>query len=115
MSQQDLFRKGPSGAELRDHALKTFEAREKPWLERARARMVDHASVQSALAGYDFEVCSDDVWKFCPPPADAHPSVMGTVFKSSLFVMTGWKASTRPSAHARVIRTYRLRGEDDGR
>ena len=59
------------------------------------------------------EVCSDDVWRYCPPPADAHPSCMGAVFKSGLFVMTGWKASTRPSAHARVIRTYRLRGDND--
>jgi hypothetical protein len=54
-------------------------------------------------------VCSDDVWLLCPPPADVHPSVMGPVFRGGLFVQTGWKASMRPSAHARVIRTYRLK------
>ena len=107
--QADLFRKGPTGAELRDQALRKFEYHEQPWLGRARAAMVELGS----LCQTDFS--SDDVWKFCPPPADAHPSVMGTVFKCSLFIQTGWKASTRPSAHARTIRTYRLKGEDDGR
>ena len=107
--QQDLFWKGRTGAELRDHALTKFETREKPWIERARNFMVEMLQMYP-----DGTVCSDDVWRFCPPPTSAHPSVMGTVFKSGLFIQTGWKASTRPSAHARVIRTYRLRRQDDG-
>jgi hypothetical protein len=110
MSQRDLFwNDRPDGATRRDRALKKFLDAEAPWIERARAAMV-----QMGLDGWQ-EFSSDDVWRFCPPPADCHPSVMGTIFKSSLFIMTGWKASTRPSAHARVIRTYRLRGDEDGR
>jgi hypothetical protein len=101
--QPDLFRKGPSGPELRDRALAKFETRESRWLQRARHWMVD------LLRDGQHEVSSDDVWRYCPPPADCHPSVMGPVFKGGLFVQTGWKASTRPSAHARTIRTYRLR------
>ena len=105
--QSDLFRKGPTGAELRDQALRKLEYHEQPWLGRARAAMVE------LLSDGMRNVSSDDVWAYCPPPADAHPSVMGTVFKGGLFIMTGWRASTRPSAHARVIRTYRLRGDND--
>lgn len=107
--QQDLFWKGRTGAELRDQALQKFEVREAPWITRARITMAE------LLRDGQLFVCSDDVWRYCPPPADAHPSVMGTVFKARAFVQTGWIASTRPSAHARVIRTYVLRGEDDGR
>lgn len=107
--QQDLFWKGRSGAELRDLALKKFEATETSWLDRARMAMV------ALLRDGQLFVCSDDVWRYCPPPKDAHPSVMGTVFKPGYFVQTGWIASTRPSAHARVIRTYVLRGDDHGR
>jgi hypothetical protein len=106
--QQDLFWKGRTGAELRDAALKKFLDTEAPWIERARA-----ALLQLPRYGQE-EFSSDDVWRVCPPPAAAHPSVMGSVFKSGLFIQTGWKASTRPSAHARVIRTYRLRRQDDG-
>ena len=54
-------------------------------------------------------VCSDDVWLLCPPPADVHPSVMGPIFRGGLFVRVGYRASSRPSAHARVISTYRLK------
>ena len=107
--QTDLFRKGPSGTELRDHALRKYELQETVWLSRARLAMCN------LLADGQHEVSSDDVWRYCPPPADAHPSCMGAIFKQSYFVTTGWRASTRPSAHARVIRTYRLKGEDDGR
>jgi hypothetical protein len=107
--QPDLFRKGPTGEQLRDLALERFEVREAPWITRARITMVE------LLRDGQLFVCSDDVWRYCPPPADAHPSVMGTVFRQRAFVQSGWIASTRPSAHARVIRTYRLRGEDDGR
>lgn len=108
MSQQDLFRKGPSGEELKRQALQKFELHETVWLSRARLVMCN------MLAESDCEVSSDDVWRRCPPPADAHPSCMGAIFKQPYFVTTGWKASTRPSAHARVIRTYRLRRQDDG-
>ena len=108
--QQDLFWKGRSGAELRDHALKKFEEREQSWLQRARARMVE-----LLIDSPGYTVSSDNVWALCPPPVDAHPSCMGTIFKDRRFEAVGWVASTRPSAHARVIRTYVLRGDDHGR
>jgi len=106
--QQDLFRKGPTGEQLKHYHLKRLEEREGDWLQRARIMMF-----QLAQDRPDLEVSSDHVWQFCPPPADCHPSVMGPIFRDRRFVAVGWKASTRPSAHARVIRTYRLRGDDE--
>jgi hypothetical protein len=107
--QPDLFRKGPTGEQLRDAALQRFEQNEPRWLDRARAMLV------ALLGDGQGEVSSDDVWRYCPPPADVHPSCMGAVFKDDRFCVTGWRASTRPSAHARVIRTYCLKGDFDGR
>lgn len=103
--QTDLFRKGPSGQQLKDRALKRFEELEQAWLATARVRMLE------LLQDGAVEVSADDVWRFCPPPADCHPSVMGPIFRCGLFRQAGWKASTRPSAHARTIRTYVLKEE----
>ena len=101
--QADLFRDPRSGLELKAEALGRFELRESNWIMRARQRMVELALESQR------EVCSDDVWRLCPPPVDVHPSVMGPVFRGGLFVRTGYRASTRPSAHARVISVYRLK------
>jgi hypothetical protein len=101
--QTDLFRPGQTGEAIKRRELARFEEREASWISTARARMVE------LLRDGQHEVSADDVWRYCPPPADCHPSVMGPVFRGGLFVQAGWKASTRPSAHARTIRTYRLR------
>jgi hypothetical protein len=98
-----MFRTPENGEQIKQRELARFEARESSWIERARSIMVE------LLLRSDREVSSDDVWKHCPPPADCHPSVMGPIFRSGLFVATGWRASRRPSAHARVTRTYRLK------
>lgn len=109
MKQPDLFRKAPNGEQLRDEALEGFEQRESRWLARARARMVELVWERRKLFGGLANVSSDDVWKFCPPPADCHPSVMGPVFRGGLFVKVGYRASKRPSAHARMISIYILK------
>jgi hypothetical protein len=109
MRQPDLFRKTPTGQQLKAEALDSFEHHESNWMARARARMVALFEDRRELFGKYAEVSSDDVWDLCPPPADCHPSVMGPVFRGGLFVKTGWRASKRPSAHARMISTYRLK------
>ena len=105
----DLFRKPESGEAIKQRELGRFEERESRWMARARQRMVELYHDRRRLFGELACVCSDDVWDLCPPPADVHPSVMGPVFRGGLFVQAGWRASQRPSAHARVIRTYRLK------
>ena len=109
MKQPDLFQQSKSGVELRDEALDRFSQRESHWIERARARMVELLLSNHRIGRIHHEVCSDDVWDLCPPPADCHPSVMGPIFRGGMFVAVGWRASKRPSAHARVIRTYKLK------
>lgn len=111
MRQPDLFRRPVSGKTLRDEALERFQDRERTWIKRARQRMHDLLVEHHRMGRLDHEVCSDDVWMLCPPPADCHPSVMGPVFRGGVFVKVGWRASKRPSAHARMISTYRLRSE----
>lgn len=108
MKQPDMFRSGYSGPELKDRALKRFELRESHWMARARQRMAELYHERLRFSD-DCVVSSDDVWLLCPPPADCHPSVMGPVFRGGMFVKVGWRASMRPSAHARVISTYRLK------
>ena len=108
MKQPDLFQKTPSGVELRDEALLRFAKKEGAWIDRARQRMVELYRERRRFNDLAV-VCSDDVWLLCPPPVDCHPSVMGPVFRGGLFVQAGWIASSRPSAHARVIRMYRLK------
>ena len=108
MKQPDLFRKPDSGLVLKDRALRQFELRESNWMSRARARMAELWHERRRFNDLAI-VSSDDVWLLCPPPADVHPSVMGPVFRGGMFVQAGWQASSRPSAHARVIRTYRLK------
>jgi hypothetical protein len=107
MTQHDLFWKGYTGEQLKKAALDKFELHETVWLSRARLAMCN------LLSDGQREVSSDDVWRYCPPPADAHPSCMGSIFRQPCFITVGWIASTRPSAHARVIRTYRLRGDNE--
>jgi hypothetical protein len=109
MKQPDLFRTEPTGTALRDEALGRFEERERSWIRRARQRMVELILERRRAGHIDHDICSDDVWDLCPPPADCHPSVMGPVFRGGLFVKVGWRASKRPSAHARMVSTYRLK------
>lgn len=108
MKQPDLFRQPKSGAELRDEALGRFTLEERNWFVRARKRMVE---LYHERGGFErgAEVCSDDVWALCPPPADRHPSIMGPVFHGGMWIRTGYRASKRPSAHARVISVYTLK------
>jgi hypothetical protein len=108
MKQPDLFRRGPSGAALKKAALDGFKQREPTWIDRARERMVELWRERRRFNDLAV-VTSDDVWLLCPPPADVHPSVMGPVFHGGMFVRVGYQASTRPSAHARVISMYRLK------
>ena len=90
------------GQRRRDLGLERVTERNDTWIAAARETMV-------ALARQQTTVTSDDVWKYCPPPSDAHPSVMGGIFKDDRFFRTGTRQSKRPSAHARWISEYELK------
>ena len=80
----------------------THEANQPDWLWNARA----HA--RRLLATRDW-ITVDDIREACPPPRDAHPTVMGAVFKHADFETTGeYVPSRRPQTHGRPIMKFRL-------
>lgn len=70
------------------------------WLERAR-------SIAVIIARGKGHVTSDDIWATCPPPV-GNENAMGSVFKQG-FIPVDYVQSQRPSAHARMIRRWRLK------
>ena len=56
------------------------------------------------------EVTIDDVRSLCPPPADADPRIMGSVFLIPDFERVGYRNSGRAACHGRTIGVFRLRG-----
>jgi hypothetical protein len=107
-AQIDLFRQNEQqeGRRLRDEAKARLATSNGDWLETARNRMVEVIKTKGSCS-------SDDCWKLCPPPADAHPSVMGCLFDDERFVRIGDKLSERASARSRRISTYELRNMED--
>lgn len=106
--QTDLFRHTPTAAEIgrQKHAaaMERFEGLHGAWLAKARATMEQVIRETGSCS-------SDDCWALCPPPADAHPSLMGALFKDSRFLRISAKKSQRESANGRWISVYELKGE----
>ncbi len=75
------------------------------WITRARNFAMHYAARNG-------EVTSDDVQKWCPPPPDAHPNVMGAVFRGKRLKPVGFTQTKRVSGHARTIRIYELAGDE---
>lgn len=107
-TQADLFRHGPSQAELgrqkHEAAMRRFEGAYSDWLDQARATMEE-------VIRKNGNCTSDDCWALCPPPADAHPSLMGALFRDDRFLRVSAKKSERASANGRWISVYELKGE----
>lgn len=104
--QLDMFAKATQdeGRRRRDQAKARLADNNSDWLHRARERMVQVIRDKG-------ECSSDDCWAFCPPPADAHPSVMGCLFDDRRFIRTGSVLTKRPEGRARRISVYELKDE----
>jgi hypothetical protein len=89
------------GRQRRDRGLAKVSRDYGWWLDQAR-------TVAEEIANRRGEVNSDDVHELCPLPIGAHHNLMGAVFKDARFKPIGYIASTRPSAHGRIIRIYCL-------
>jgi hypothetical protein len=72
------------------------------WVAEARERAIKFARRHG-------DVCSDDVHNIYPLPEGAHPSLMGMVFRDNRFKRVAYTPSKRPTAHARIIRLYKVR------
>lgn len=92
------------GRDIKNRHLDAFEAREHEFLTRCR-------QVAEMIAMTQGEVCINDVRGLIEIPDGLHPSVLGAVFRTKRFKPVGYTEATHPQAHARVIRTYRLAGE----
>jgi len=98
-----MFRYMPTAAEIgrQKHAaaMKRFETEHEEWLGRAREMMLTVITEKGNCS-------SDDCWERCPPPADAHPSLMGALFRDDRFLRITSKKSQRESANGRWISVY---------
>lgn len=89
------------GRALRDSQLDMFELRDTEFLSHCRQLAV-------AVARQQGTVCINDVRSQVTLPPNLHPSVFGAVFKSPQFEVCGITNATHASAHARMIRVYKL-------
>lgn len=105
-AQLDMFRSVPTSAEIgrqkHQAAMQRFETQHAVWLHYARNKMIEVIEVRGACS-------SDDCWELCPPPADAHPSLMGALFRDDRFLRISAKKSQRESANGRWISVYELK------
>ncbi len=92
------------GRALRDAQLCLFEQRDTAFLSHCRALAVLIARSQGT-------VCINDIRSQMRLPAELHPSVLGSVFKSKKFKAIGFTEATHAAAHARLIRVYALNEE----
>ncbi len=104
MAQLDLLSGLEKGLIRKEAAHYAFETENAEWLGRARDAMAKLAEER--------EVTSDDVWRLCPPPKDAHHSVMGVLFKDARFVRVGSQQTRRAEGRARWISIYALKGTE---
>jgi hypothetical protein len=72
------------------------------WIAKARGTAI-------AIARRAGHVTINDVRKFIELPDDYHPNTWGAVLRGDAFEPIGFCQATHPSAHARVVRVYKLK------
>lgn len=72
------------------------------WIDRARKEA-------RKIAKRKGQVCSDDIWRACPPPEYADPRVMGAVFfPADDWIITHYQRSARRECHGRPVAVRQL-------
>ena len=94
-------RRAVTGEDLKGKALDAHEQNYIEWMQRARLSAI-------AVAQQRGTVTINDVWAICPPPEGVNPSAMGAVFRGEVFVACGYTKAKKVSAHARIVRIYKL-------
>src|SRR5215213_8397454 len=95
--RQDPF----EGLERREKGVRRMEERFEDYMMKA------HMALKNS--GLDY-VTSDDLHRLFPLPEGVHHNAIGAVFLHSLFARTDhFIRSTRPDAHGRMIRKWRVR------
>ena len=91
-----------NGRDLRDAGLALVSKGREDWLAYARSVAVEVAE------GIGW-VTINEVRERVELPFDYHPNTWGAVFKGNTFEAIGYCQATHPSAHARVVRVYKLK------
>ena len=91
-----------NGRDLRDAGVARVSIGREEWIAKARSTAV-------AIAQRAGQVTINDVRKFIELPDDYHPNTWGAVLRGDAFEPIGFCQATHPSAHARVVRVYKLK------
>ena len=91
-----------NGRDLRDAGIARVSIGREEWIAKARSTAV-------AIAQRAGQVTNNDVRKFIELPDDYHPNTWGAVLRGDAFEPIGFCQATHPSAHARVVRVYKLK------
>jgi hypothetical protein len=91
-----------NGRDLRDAGIARVSIGREEWIAKARSTAV-------AIAQRAGQVTINDVRKFIELPDDYHHNTWGAVLRGDAFEPIGFCQATHPSAHARVVRVYKLK------
>ena len=91
-----------NGRDLRDAGVARVSIGREEWIAKARGTAI-------AIARRAGQVTINDVRKFIELPDDYHPNTWGAVLRGDAFEPIGFCQATHPSAHARVVRVYKLK------
>lgn len=92
-----------TGAQLRDQGIALVSAGNEDWIYEAR-------SIAIEIATNSGTVTINDVRERIELPEQLSPNLWGAVLRGSDFEAIGYTQATHPSAHARVVRIYKLKG-----
>lgn len=90
------------GRDLRDAGIARVSIGREEWIAKARSTAV-------SIARRAGQVTINDVRKFIELPDDFHPNIWGAVLRGDAFQAIGFCQATHASAHARVVRIYKLK------
>lgn len=90
------------GRDLRDAGIAAVSVGREDWIAKAR----DMAIWVAKQSG---KVTINDVRQLIDLPDDFHHNTWGAVLRGDAFEPIGYCQATHPSAHARVVRVYKLK------
>lgn len=93
-----------TGQTLRDAGIARVSEGKDQWLAEARSNAVTIARIHGTVS-------INELRQVIGLPEGYHPNAWGAVFKCPDLEPCGYTQATHPSAHARVVRVYRLKGD----
>ena len=90
------------GRDLRDAGIARVSIGREDWIAKARDMAV-------WIAKQSGKVTINDVRQLIDLPDDFHHNTWGAVLRGDAFEPIGYCQATHPSAHARVVRVYKLK------